>query len=188
MESTLPSGLDPAPGIAVFGGSEVEEGDTVYATARALGTAIAERGVPVVTGGYGGVMEAASRGARERGGESIGVTCRLFAARQPNPWLTLEIEEPDLFSRTARLVELAQGYVVLAGAAGTLAELGMLWALARAGTLGGRIVLLDEDWQELTRFLESRNRLDRRCRQLTRAATSPEQAVVEILGHVESGQ
>jgi hypothetical protein len=176
------TGPEPPLGIAVFGGSEAEPGQTVYRTAQRLGELIAQSGVPVVNGGYGGVMEAASRGAREQGGEVVGVTCRAFAARGANPWLTLEIEEPDLFARTARLVALSRGFVVLEGASGTLAELAMLWALARAGALDAPIVLLDPAWDELTTFLRSRGRLDRACQRVTRSVESPEQAVRAALG------
>jgi hypothetical protein len=185
MSASPPAGPEPELGVAVFGGSDAEPEQPVYGTARRLGELIAQAGVPVVTGGYGGVMEAASRGAREQGGEVIGVTCRAFGTRSANAWLTLEIEEPDLFSRTARLVALSRGFVVLEGASGTLAELAMLWALARAGALEGTIVLLDPAWAELTGFLTRHGRLDRACQRVTRSVETPEQAVLSALGREE---
>ncbi|RMF71707.1 MAG: hypothetical protein D6738_13320, partial [Acidobacteria bacterium] len=102
---------DHAPeGIAVFGASDAEPDSPPWTAALEIGRRVAEAGVPVVCGGYGGVMEAACRGARLAGGEAIGVTCRVFAARTPNPWLTLEIEEPDLAARTHRLICLSRGF------------------------------------------------------------------------------
>lgn len=181
MSSSPASPPDPPLGIAVFGGSDAEPEDPAYRAALRVGALAAEAGVPVVTGGYGGVMEAASRGAREGGGEAIGVTCRLFGTRSANPWLSLEIEEPDLHARTARLVALSRGFVVTAGSSGTLAELAMLWALARAGALQGRIALLDAVWEELTDFLAGRDRLDRQCRRVTIPARTPEEAVSAVL-------
>ena len=72
--------------VAVFGSSEPAEGDTLYDTARRLGGLLARCGYRVVTGGYGGVMEAACRGAREAGGATVGVTCSIFRDRTPNPY------------------------------------------------------------------------------------------------------
>jgi predicted Rossmann-fold nucleotide-binding protein len=74
---------------------------------------------------------------------------------------------------------------VLEGASGTLAELAMLWALARAGALEGTIVLLDPAWAELTGFLTRHGRLDRACQRVTRSVETPEQAVLSALGREE---
>ena len=71
---SVPRRQDPLPkAIAVFGSSEPEAGSAPYETAYRLGTLLAAARHPVVTGGYGGVMEAASRGAREAGGTTIGI-------------------------------------------------------------------------------------------------------------------
>ncbi len=169
-------------GVAVFGSGEPGPGDPLYERAREIGALLAERGVPVVTGGYGGVMEAASRGAREAGGEAIGVPCAQFRGRAPNRWLTRVLEEPDLLARTRRLVELSRGFVVLAGKAGTLAELAMLWALLRAGLLAAPVVILDETWGRMYDDLDRAGRLDPAVREWTRRAASPAEAVPLALG------
>lgn len=163
-------------GVAVFGGSEPVEGDPDYGRALDVGRQLALRGAAVITGGYAGVMEAASRGAREQGGQAIGVTCEIFRGRSPNPYLHLEIPQPDLLSRTQRMIRLARGFIVLPGAAGTLAELSVLWALARAGELREPVVLLDEVWLEFFQRLSALGRLDERCRAITHIARDPGQA------------
>jgi len=168
-------------GIVVFGASDAEPGSEAFDGAWAVGAAAARCGVPIVTGGYGGVMEAACRGAREAGGEAIGVTCRAFSWRRPSPFLSLEIEEDDLFSRTARMFALARGFVVLSGGAGTLAELAMLWAHARLGTLPGPIVLLDAGWSTLMDELARSGRLEPRCLSATHRSRSAAEAVELIL-------
>lgn len=170
-------------GVAVFGGSDVEPGSATWERARGLGRELGRRGVAVVTGGYGGVMEAASRGAREAGGEAVGVTCRQFRGRSPNPALTLEIEEPDLMSRTDRLFRLSRSFVVLEGRAGTLGELGMLWAFARAGLLAGPIVLWDDVWARMFMDLERGGRLDAPVVRSTAVASSLLHAVGLALEH-----
>jgi uncharacterized protein (TIGR00725 family) len=76
--------------VTVFGSSRPRAGDPQYAAAHALGTALAEKGFVVCSGGYGGVMEAISRGAIEAGGQTLGVTAKSFRARA-NKWVDEEI-------------------------------------------------------------------------------------------------
>ena len=58
--------------VTVFGSSRPRAGDADYEEARTLGRALAKHGFSVCSGGYGGVMEAASRGAKEGGGKTLG--------------------------------------------------------------------------------------------------------------------
>lgn len=170
------------PAVAVFGSSEPLPGDALYRSARSLGTALAAAGFDVVTGGYGGVMEAASRGAREGGGDAIGVTCEIFRSREPNGYLSLAVPTPDLFLRTRELVRRACGFVVLDGKAGTLAELAFLWALARAGCLGDcPVLLLGDVYPELLAFLEKIGMLEPRQIEATRVVATADEAVEYLL-------
>src|SRR5260370_15493725 len=82
--------MAPEKVISVFGSSRPHEGDADYEQARALGRALGERGWKVCTGGYGGVMEGVSRGAKEAGGKTVGVTAEFFQARA-NRWVDEEI-------------------------------------------------------------------------------------------------
>jgi uncharacterized protein (TIGR00730 family) len=164
--------------IAVFGSSEPGPADPLYRTARRVGTLLAEAGYGVITGAYGGVMEAANRGAQESGGASFGVGCAIFSSRKPNPYLDEIVIEPDLHLRTRTLIERARGFVVLAGKSGTLAELSMLWALDRAGCHAGRpVVLLGDPWDELLCTLARNNMLEPSQQRITRVAHGPEDAV-----------
>ena len=164
--------------IAVFGSSEPPPGDPLYELAREMGARLAAAGYGVLSGGYGGVMEGASRGAFEAGGRARGVTCAIFASRRPNPYLTERHETEDLFERTEALVEGAHGYVVLHGKSGTLAELTWLWALHRAGSLPRRpVVLLGAWWGSLLRELIHLGLIDDPELSLTRVADSPGEAV-----------
>ena len=135
--------------VAVFGASAAPPGTELYRIAQRAGARLADAGFVVLSGGYGGVMEAASRGAREAGGTAIGVTTPLFAS-PANRWLHREWSAPDLWDRTRVLVDAAAGYLVLAGSAGTLAEAAFLWALQRAGQLGCRpVVLAGPPWSDV---------------------------------------
>ena len=72
---------DRSPVIAVYGSSTVRDGDPAWLRARELGRELARAGATVMTGGYGGIMEACSHGAHEAGGHVIGVTVELFETR-----------------------------------------------------------------------------------------------------------
>lgn len=168
--------------VAVFGSSEPPEGHPEYETARRVGRLLATRGLTVLSGGYGGVMEGASRGAREAGGEAIGVTTDEFAERRGgNAFLSREIREPDLLLRTRTLIQLAAGFVVLPGKSGTWAELFFLWALQRADLLGARpVVLLGAGWEEAVAVLEGWRILEPDHREVVRLASTPEETVALV--------
>ena len=112
--------------ISVFGSSRPTEGDPEYVEAREIGKALALEGFVVCNGGYGGIMEATSRGAKESGGETIGITVGAFA-RAANRWIDREIKKATLPERIAALVDSADGYVILKGGTGTLLELAYVW-------------------------------------------------------------
>jgi uncharacterized protein (TIGR00730 family) len=143
--------------ITIFGGSRVERGTPEYLAAQKLGRLLAERGFGVVTGGYNGVMEAVSRGAKEAGGQVIGVTVEVIARnfeRAANEWIDQEIQTAALLERIDKLIELGAGYVVLPGGSGTLAELGVVWNLALLGALHGKpIVVVGHGWEKVLRTL-----------------------------------
>jgi uncharacterized protein (TIGR00730 family) len=168
--------------VAVFGGSEARPGQPAYETARRLGSDLARAGFEVVTGGYGGVMEAASRGAREAGGTAYGVTCEIFSARSPNEYLSASRLTKDLHERTRELIELSEAYFILPGKTGTLAELTFLWALDRAGSLRGKPVLLIGDpWEPLLRHLAKWEMLDEEQARRTRIVGRIEDAVPALV-------
>ena len=89
---------DRATAVAVFGSSSVFVGDEAYERAARCGRLLAEAGFTVVTGGYAGVMVAASQGASEAGGWVIGVTApKLFPHRRgPNRFVDEVIEANSL--------------------------------------------------------------------------------------------
>ncbi len=172
----------------MFGSSEPQAGEPLYELARQLGRNLAEAGFLVVSGGYGGVMEGASRGAREAGGQALGITTDSFAGRSvANRFLTQELREPDLLLRMRALIHRPQGFVVLPGRSGTLAELTSLWAMHRAGLLERRpVVLLGEAWEGLLDSLEGRGLLHPDRRKITRLAASPREAVDLVALALES--
>jgi hypothetical protein len=168
-----------AGSVVVFGSSRVPAGSPVHADALALGRALATRGVEVRCGGYGGVMEAVARGAREAGGRVVGCTLAWPGeSRDPNPWLTEVIPNASLDARVAALLRGTRAAIALHGGVGTLNELLWTWTLLLHGVEAHRrLVLLGPAYAELMEFLASRFEVDRRTRSLVRVAASVGEAV-----------
>lgn len=136
--------------VAVFGSSSAPPDHPVLAEAERLGQLLAEAGFTLMCGGYGGTMEAASRGAQQAGGQVIGVTMDLFAPRlQPNRWLTKERRVKDFFPRLKQLTS-ADAFVLLRGGIGTLTEATLAWSLLQTGQISPRpLVFVGDGWQSL---------------------------------------
>jgi uncharacterized protein (TIGR00730 family) len=151
---TTNQGIPPQSGnpvVAVFGAAFLPEGGPAYTTARSLGSEIARCGWTVASGGYGGTMAAASRGAAEAGGHTIGVTCDTFSltGRHTNPWVEEEIRCPTARERLLRLVRMADAAVALDGGIGTLSEFAIYATQIQTGELSPRpILILGAVWKE----------------------------------------
>ncbi len=164
--------------VAVFGGSEPLPGSPLYEEARRLGERLARAGARVISGGYGGVMEAASRGARDAGGESVGVTGSFFSERAPNRWLSEVRECGDLFERTKLLIDLSDAFIILPGKSGTLAEVAFLWALDRARQMRSKpVVLCGRMWVDLVAAFERAGVVEEKQRAMTTLCENVEEAI-----------
>jgi uncharacterized protein (TIGR00730 family) len=142
--------------VTVFGSSRPRPGDPEYDQALELGAELARAGFLVCNGGYGGIMEASSRGARESGGKTIGVVCSIFGNRPANAWTGETMVTQTLMERLDRLVSLGEGYVVLKGGTGTLLEFSMVWELMNKKMMHAKpIVLLGSFWEGVVETLRS---------------------------------
>jgi len=121
--------MEPEIIVTVFGSSRPREGDADYEEARTLGRALGKHGFAVCSGGYGGVMEAVSRGAKEAGGKTYGVTAEFFKAAKLNPWIDVEVRKKTWEERLFQLVRMARGFVACKGGTGTLVELAVVWEM-----------------------------------------------------------
>ena len=137
--------------ISVFGGSQPRPGDIVYQKAIILGQLLAESGYTVLTGGYMGIMEAVSRGAAEKGGHVIGVTCQEienWRHASANQWVQEEWKMPTLRERLWTLLEQSDLGIGMPGGIGTMAEISMLWNHQIIGILPSHpIILVGEEWK-----------------------------------------
>jgi uncharacterized protein (TIGR00730 family) len=132
--------------ITVFGSSRPAPAHPDYLEARSLGRALGEAGFSVCTGGYGGVMEAVSRGAKEAGATTYGVTAEFFKPRA-NPWIDREIRVATWRERLFELIGRADGFVTCKGGTGTLVELAVVWEMLNKSVVDGKpMVVLGEFW------------------------------------------
>jgi len=141
--------------VSVFGTARAKPGDKNFATAEKLGMLLAKAGFAIANGGYGGTMLAVSKGAREAGGEVIGVTCAAFGRGSANKHLSREIVTTSLNERLDTLISLGSAYVILPGGTGTLLELALVWELKNKGFLSSDkpIILLGEYWRALVELI-----------------------------------
>ena len=146
------------PAVALFGSARVDEGHPAYESARAVGRRFAEQGWAVITGGGGGVMEGANRGAREGGGLSVGFNIELPHEQSPNPWADIEMTFHHFYARKTMFVKAAEGFVIFPGGFGTLDELFESLTLIQTGkVLHFPVVLFDSAyWQPMLDWIEGR--------------------------------
>lgn len=136
------------PVIGVFGSSRSREGEPSYQTAFEVGRAIARAGWDLCNGGYGGVMEASARGAREAGGHTIGVGCDAFRRRGLNAYIVERVSTACLEDRLHALIARSDGYAILPGGTGTLVELATVWELRNKKLSPDKpIVLVGDYWR-----------------------------------------
>jgi len=132
--------------VTIFGGSKCVESDVEYDQAKRVGQLLAEAGFTICTGGYLGVMEAASRGAREAGGRVLGIVMNQFK-HEPNRFLTDKVATPHFYDRLQHLITRSVGFVALRGGMGTVTELSLVWNKIQTKVIEPRpLVLLGDCW------------------------------------------
>lgn len=155
--------------VTVFGSSRAPEGTPLYSDAYNLGFKLATEGFVVLSGGYGGTMEAVSKGVRLAGGLPVGVTFEAFG-NEPNVHVGSQVHEKSLFARLERLIGDADGYVVLNGGMGTLAEFSLAWIHIESGLSSRKpLILVGEGWGDLLQVLLDQftvNHSDLECLQI----------------------
>src|SRR5579862_8198809 len=165
--------------ITVFGSSRPEDGHADYGEALDLGRTLAEAGVGVCTGGYGGVMEGVSRGASESGGRVLAVTSSFFRSRA-NRWVSEETRTPTWQERLFELVRLGDGYVACKGGTGTLVELAVVWEMLNKRVMEYRpFVVLGDFWQPIldrVREVERASRWNESSDPVVHQASTPAEA------------
>lgn len=108
----------------IFGGGQ--KSITVeYTNTQQIARELVKKNYTIKTGGYRGIMEAASKGATEEGGEAIGITCATFPSTKGNEYLTTTVVANDIFDRLRELMD-SDLFIIMKGGIGTLSKFFLL--------------------------------------------------------------
>lgn len=110
------------PAVSIFGSARIEPGHKYYQLAQETAHEITKAGFAVITGGGGGIMEAANKGAAEAGGKSIGLNIELPIEQKPNEYQNLGLHFKYFFCRKVMFLKYANGFIVMPGGFGTMDE------------------------------------------------------------------
>jgi len=109
--------------VSIFGSSRAKRQTRYYRMAEETARLLADNGYVIITGAGPGIMEAANKGAKEAGGESIGLNILIPIMQKPNKYITKLIEFKYFFCRKVMFVKYSKAFVVFPGGFGTLDEL-----------------------------------------------------------------
>jgi uncharacterized protein (TIGR00730 family) len=167
--------------VTIFGGSKCGEESEEYAQARRVGQLLAEAGFTICTGGYLGVMEAASRGAHERGGRVLGIVMNQFKA-EPNRYLTDKVASAHFYERLQNLIMRSVGFIAIRGGMGTVTELSLVWNKLQTRVIEPRpLVLLGDCWPPVVAAWQKHLVVSEQDATVLDFAQTPEEAVQYII-------
>lgn len=134
--------------VTVVGSAQISEDDLRWQGAFDLGRRLADARWTVVTGGYRGLMAAASRGAKSVGGDTVGLPISSWTGLTPDESHD-ELWWCENFAVRATHILSTRAVVVLDGGVGTLSELAMVWSTAQTEDTAPLLFLVGEIWHSL---------------------------------------
>ncbi len=130
--------------VTIFGSARTPREHPHYTLVRDVATCLGRDGWAVITGGGPGLMEAANRGARDAGAQSIGCNIELPHEQLENPYLDIALRFRHFFARKVMFVRYASAFVIAPGGYGTLDELFEALTLIQTATIRHfPVILLD---------------------------------------------
>jgi hypothetical protein len=123
------------PAVTIFGSARTPADHPEYAAARETARLLGEAGFGIITGGGPGVMEAANRGARDAGVQSIGCNIELPFEQGINPYVDVAINFRYFFVRKTMFVKYAEAFIIFPGGFGTMDELFEALTLIQTGLI-----------------------------------------------------
>jgi len=174
---------DVGPAVTIFGSARTKPDDPVYKKAEKIASLFVKNNFAVITGGGGGVMEAANKGASEAGGTSVGLNIVLPFEQKPNKYSNINLDFNYFFIRKVMFIKYAFAYIILPGGFGTLDELFEAVTLVQTRRIRPfPIILVDSDyWSGLKDWIKSRlfekNRISPEDFDILQVIDEPEEVV-----------
>ncbi len=176
------------PAVSIFGSARTPPTDPYYAMAEETAFRLGQTGFAVISGGGGGLMEAANKGASRAGVASIGLNIELPQEQTPNPHQNMSLHFRYFFCRKVMFLKYAHGFIVFPGGYGTLDEFTEALVLIQTLKQASFPVILmgSPFWRGLVdwirdKILEERRYIDPSDLKVFTVADDPETAVQIIV-------
>jgi hypothetical protein len=155
---------DIGPAVTVFGSARTPPEHPSYELVRGIAAALGRAGYAVITGGGGGLMEAANRGARDAGATSVGCNIELPHEQRLNEYVDIGLRFEHFFARKVMFVRYASAFVIAPGGFGTLDELFEALTLIQTRTIQHfpAILVGEGEWEGMLDWLRARALADHR--------------------------
>ncbi len=184
---------DITDAVSIFGSAREHASHRHYKDAEKTARLLSKKGYAIITGGGGGIMEAANKGAHEAGGTSVGLNIELPHEQQPNKFANIQMGFRYFFARKVMFVKYASAFVVFPGGYGTLDELFEAATLIQTKKIKPfPIILYDREyWSEILVWIKTKllkgayvspEDLD-----IFRVVSTPEEAVKIIIAAGKKG-
>ncbi|MDD5427805.1 MAG: TIGR00730 family Rossman fold protein [Candidatus Omnitrophica bacterium] len=108
--------------VSIFGSARTSPSNKYYKIAEETASLLVKNGYSVITGAGSGIMEAANKGAKRSGGESIGLNILIPVMQKPNKYITKLLEFKYFFCRKVMFAKYSRALIALPGGFGTLDE------------------------------------------------------------------
>ncbi|HBG28479.1 MAG: Rossman fold protein, TIGR00730 family [Planctomycetes bacterium GWF2_41_51] len=144
------------PAVSIFGSAVAKKTDKYYKLTEKTATILAKAGFAIISGGGGGIMEAANKGAAKVGGKSIGLNIDLPHEQAPNKYQNLNLHFRYFFCRKVMFLKYANGFIAMPGGFGTLDEFSEALVLIQTFKQAVfPVILMDSDyWSGLVNWMK----------------------------------
>ncbi len=170
-------------GVAIFGSAATKPNNKYYHLAEKIAYNIAKAGYAVITGAGPGIMEAANKGAKNAGGNSVGLNIEVPVVQRPNQYVTQLLSFRYFFCRKVMFAKYAKAFVVFPGGFGTMDEFFEAITLIQTQRIPPFPVILigGEYWKGLMHWINEKmlkeDRIEKQDLQLFKIIDEPKEIV-----------